>query len=378
MFPQLTPFGRIFKASGYTLSNTSKVQDIDRIKHYLMSLSDTPPISAMVVVSTSSAARANDADSSRTSTDFPQQLSLFYSGAITDNVGAFMQVTYDDQSGQFGMDNTDIRFADVATISGHDVIYGLSLNNNPTVQDLWNSTPAWGQPFFTSAVLQGPAAATKVEGAMAQSVAGLSAYAFVDQSLYAEVGVYRSALQGASVAQNASTTNDIITGVAPYWRVAYEKDWGQNSWEIGAFGLDAALHNPTTIAGQAVNQSLQAGPTDRFLDTGFDTQYQFIDDDNQITVVGTGYPGKPAAGCNLPPRAGRQSERLPRHHGCRGQLLLAPRVGRDIGLLRPERFARRHLFRFAERPTRQHMGKRRSELSALAEREVGPAIHSLF
>jgi hypothetical protein len=288
VFPQLTPFGRIFKASGYTLSNTSKVQDIDRVKHYLMSLSDTPPISAMVVVSTSSAARAADADSSRTSTDFPQQLSLFYSGAITDNVGAFIQATYSDQSGQFGIDNTDIRFADVATLYGHDVIYGLSLNNNPTVQDLWNSTPAWGQPFFTSAVLNGPAASTKVEGAMAQSVAGLSAYAFVDQSIYAEVGVYRSALQGASVSANASTTNDIITGVAPYWRVAYEKDWGQNSWELGTFGLDASLHNPTTIAGQAVNQSLQAGPTDRFLDIGVDTQYQYINDNNQVTVVGRG------------------------------------------------------------------------------------------
>jgi hypothetical protein len=286
VFPALTPFGRIFKASGYTLSNTSKVQDIDRVKHYLMSLSDTPPISAMVIASTSSAARAADADSSKTATDFPQQLSLFYSGSITDNVGAFMQVTYSDQSGTFGIDNTDIRFADVTTIAGYDVIYGLSANNNPMVQDLWNSTPAWGQPFLTSPALQGPAAASKLEGAMAQSVAGVSLYTFVDQTLYAEVGVYRSALQGASVAQNASTTNDIITGVAPYWRFAFEKDWGQNSWEVGTFGLDAALHNPTTIAGQAVNQSLQAGPTDRFLDIGFDTQYQFIDDDNQITVVG--------------------------------------------------------------------------------------------
>jgi hypothetical protein len=286
VFPQLTPFGRIFKASGYTLSNTSKVEDIDRVKHYLMSLSDMPPLSAMVVVSTSSVAKANDADSSKTSTDFPQQLSLFYSGAITDNLGAFIQATYSDQSGQFGMDNTDIRFADVATIEGHDLIYGVSLNNNPTVQDLWNSTPGWGQPFLTSAVMQGPAAASKVEGAMAQSVAGLSVYGFLDQSIYAEVGVYRSALQGASVAQNASTTNDIITGVAPYWRVAYEKDWGQNSWELGTFGLEAALHNPTTIAGQAVNQSLQSGPTDRFLDIGIDTQYQFIDDDDQVTVVG--------------------------------------------------------------------------------------------
>ncbi len=286
VFPQLTPFGRIFKASGYTLSNTSKVQDVDRVKHYLMSLSDTPPISAMVIASTSSAARANDSQSSKTSTDFPQQLSLFYSGAITDNVGAFAQVTYDDQSGTFGIDNTDIRFADVTSVFGHDVIYGLSLNNNPTLQDLWNSTPAWGQPFLSSPALLGPAAATKVEGAMAQSVAGLSIYAFVDESFYGEVGVYRSALQGASVAQNGSTTNNVITGVAPYWRFAYERDWGQNSFEMGAFGLDAALHNPVTIAGQAVNQSLQTGPTDRFLDVGVDTQYQYISDDNQITVTG--------------------------------------------------------------------------------------------
>ena len=91
VFPQLTPFGRVFKASGYTLSNTSKVQDIDRIKHYLMSLSDVPPISVMGVASTSSANKASDANSSKTSTDFPQQLSIFYAGAIADNVGAFIQ-----------------------------------------------------------------------------------------------------------------------------------------------------------------------------------------------------------------------------------------------------------------------------------------------
>src|SRR5690242_21050237 len=106
VFPQLTPFGRVFKASGYTLSNTSKVQDIDRIKHYLMSLSDVPPISIMGVASTSSANKASDANSSKTSTDFPQQLSLFYAGAIADNVGAFIQVTYDGQGGNFGIDNT--------------------------------------------------------------------------------------------------------------------------------------------------------------------------------------------------------------------------------------------------------------------------------
>ena len=39
VFPQLTPFGRVFKASGYTLFNTRKVQDIDQQKRSTLSLS---------------------------------------------------------------------------------------------------------------------------------------------------------------------------------------------------------------------------------------------------------------------------------------------------------------------------------------------------
>jgi len=286
VFPQLTPFGRTFKASGYTLFNTGKVSDVDQLKQSTLSLSDLPPISVMAIASTSSAAKANDSQSSKVSTDFPQQLSIFYAGRISDNLGAYIQATYDDQSGTFGMDNTDIRFADVADFEGHHVIYGLSLNNNPTVQDLWNSTPAWGQPFLTSPALQTPAATPQIEGALAQAVAGLSAYTYIDQSIYVEAGVYRSALQGASVANNGNLNNNIISGVAPYWRLAYENDWGSNSWEVGTFGLDAQLENPTTPAGNAVNVSLQNATTDRFLDVGLDSQYQYIDDATQVTVTG--------------------------------------------------------------------------------------------
>ena len=285
VFPQLTPFGRAFKASGYTLFNTLKVEEINKLKQSTLSLSDLPPVSAMVMASTSLAAKANDSNSSADSTDLPQQFSLFYAGRIADNVGAFIQVTYDDQEGSIGIDNTDIRFADVANVDGHNLVYGVSLNNNPTVQDLWNSTPAWGQPFIGSPALQGPAAASQIEGALAGAVAGLSAYAFVDQSFYAEVGVYKSALQGASVANDGDLNNNIISGVAPYWRAAYEWDWGKNSFEVGTLGIYAALENPTTPAGNAINISLQAAPTDRFLDAGLDSQYQYIDDDNQITVA---------------------------------------------------------------------------------------------
>jgi len=284
VFPQLTPFGRVFKASGYTMFNTLKVEDINSLKNSTLSLSNIPPISAMVMAGQSFAAKANDPQSSATSTDFPQQLSLFYAGRITDNVGAYVQLTYDDQSGTVGIDNTDIRFADVANLDGHNVIYGVSLNNNPTVQDLWNSTPAWGQPFIGSPGLQSPATITQIEAPLAQVVAGLTAYTYIDQSIYAEVGVYRSALQGASVANNGNTNNNIISGVAPYWRVAYEHDWGQNSWEFGTLGLYTSLQNPITPAGNAINESLANAPTDKFLDAGLDSQYEYIDDDDQFTL----------------------------------------------------------------------------------------------
>jgi hypothetical protein len=285
VFPQLTPFGRTFKASGYTLFNTLKVQDIDKLKHSTLSLSDLPPISAMVMASTSMATKANDAGSSAGSTDFPQQASLFYAGRISDNIGAFIQITYDDQSGAFGMDNTDIRFADVANMDGHTVIYGVSLNNNPTVQDLWNSAPAWSEPFISSPAMQTPVAGAQILGAMAGVTAGLSTYVFVDQSFYAEIGGYRSALQGQSVANQGDTTNNIISGVAPYWRLAYEYDWGNQSLEVGTSGIYAELRNPTTPGGNAINNSLQHALTDNFTDYGLDGQYQYISDDNQLTVT---------------------------------------------------------------------------------------------
>jgi hypothetical protein len=285
VFPQLTPFGRAFKASGYTLFNTLKISDVDRAKQSSLSISDLPPISVMGVVSTSSQARANDSNSSKVASDFPQQFSIFYAGRIADNVGAYIQATYSDQSGSFGMDNTDIRFADVTTFDGFNVVYGLSLNNNPTVQDLYNTTPAWSQPFMASPVMQSPAARAQIEGALGGQVLGLSAYAFIDDAVYAEFGVYRSALQGASVAFNGDTHNNIIESVAPYWRLTYEKDWGKNSWEAGTFGMAPHLQNPTTPGGNAVNVSLQHAPTDRFLDIGLDSQYQYIDDETQLTVT---------------------------------------------------------------------------------------------
>ncbi len=88
---------------------------------------------------------------------FPQQASLFYAGKIADELGAFIQMTYSGVGDSFGWDNTDIRYAHHLSFGGtngnnHSMILGVTLNNNPTVQDVWNTTPAWGFPYSSSAV----------------------------------------------------------------------------------------------------------------------------------------------------------------------------------------------------------------------------------
>ena len=96
--------------------------------------------------------------------EFPQDISLFLSGAWTTHVGSFLQVTYSSQGDHFSMDNTDIRYANSTKLGGKELVYGLNMNNNPTVEDLWNSTPAWGFPWVASDVAPTPNAVRNHQG----------------------------------------------------------------------------------------------------------------------------------------------------------------------------------------------------------------------
>src|ERR1700732_5579458 len=51
VFPELTHFGRMFKANGYTLDNLKQVRGITAKKEEMLDLSGLPPISAMIQVS---------------------------------------------------------------------------------------------------------------------------------------------------------------------------------------------------------------------------------------------------------------------------------------------------------------------------------------
>jgi hypothetical protein len=298
VFPELTHFGRMFKANGYTLTSIPQVHGGAPPPDENVSLNWIPPFSVMAQVSDTFLSKqvpdssgGLPARAQNGTVGFPQQLSLFYAGRIAPHLGVFGQLTYTAQGATIAIDNTDFRFADSTVLwNDYSLIYGVSLNNNPTVQDLWNTVPAWGFPYANSNAAVTPLARTAIDGNFAQDVAGLTGYLFLDESLYAEAGVYRSAKQGTTnnITGGAGpldgTSTNVIDGVAPYWRLAYEQQWGRHSIEVGAYGATFKLFPG---GGTAAAPATLAGPVNRFADVAEDLQYQFLEESNIVTLTGT-------------------------------------------------------------------------------------------
>jgi hypothetical protein len=260
-FPQLTPFGRTFKLNGYTLSGLAEIVQKDSAERQTLKLSPISPVAAMVVVSQTHLNAAIPGTANPT-TLFPDQLSLFYAGELTPKVGAFIQLTYSAPDGAIGLDNVDLRFADRTKFADKPLVYGISLENNPTVQDPWNTVPAWGFPFMSSPIAPSPIAAPVIDGALGQQVAGLGVYGFWNNLLYAEFTAYTRAPQGVAFPLDTSVTG-VPTGFTPYWRVALQRQFGKDYLEVGTFGMQTALI-PMGIT----------GPSNKYTDIALDAQYE--------------------------------------------------------------------------------------------------------
>ena len=260
-FPQLTPFGRTFKLNGYTLSGLADISQKDSAERQTLKLSPISPVAAMMVVSTTHTAAAVPGTSNG-DVLFPDQLSLFYAGEMTPKIGAFIQLTYSAPDAAIGIDNVEFRFADRTKLADRSLVYGLSLENNPTVQDPWNTVPAWGYPFMSSPSAPTPMAAPVIDGGLSQQVAGLGAYGFWNNLIYAEFTAYARAPQGVAYPLD-STVTGMLTGFTPYWRVAVQKSWGKDYLEVGTFGMQSQLL-PTGFSGTA----------NKYTDVALDAQYE--------------------------------------------------------------------------------------------------------
>ena len=279
-FPELTEFGRSFKMNGYVLTGMQQIESGPAATATPLKINEIPPLSAMFMTSISQLSKplADTGTGQNTQNgtfEFPQQLSLFFAGEISDHMGAFSQLTYEPDADHFSIDNTDIRYASHYKVGGADSIWGLTLNNNPTVEDVFQSTPAWGFPFVSSPVTPAPIAATLIDGTLAQDVAGLGGYTFIANHYYAGATLYRSAHLAGAIPFD-STSDRTINGLAPYWRLAYHYDFGHNDMEFGYYGIKADLAPNGT-----------GGTPDKYTDNAIDGYFEHFMGSDSIVFRGT-------------------------------------------------------------------------------------------
>ena len=284
-FPELTPYGRMFKMTGYTIGQRAL------------------PLSVMGVISYAKVRNTSKSDDP--TADFQKNGaplfatgSLFVAGKVTDNIGAFAQITYDNYAGQSvgpdgglgrfqghtNADNMDFRYADhFIDAGGKDFIYGVSVNNNPSVSDPWNTAPAWMQYV----PVPSPTSYRFIDGnapfpgfGSGGNVAGATVYAFWKKTLYAEVGTYQTANKGFSVLSagiNDTDTTKLRGSNNPYWRFALSREWGPHNLMVGTSGMVAHIFDP----GSDTSDPNNAG---RIRNTGLDAQYQYLLDPHTITA----------------------------------------------------------------------------------------------
>ena len=267
--PELTTLGRTFKLNGYTMAGKPTIMSKAGGKEGGLGILESFPLSVLFDTSFTSI-KTPQPNTQNGNFQFPQDASLFLAGAWSEHVGSFVQVTYDSQSDHFTWDNTDIRYANSTKVFDKNLTYGITLNNNPTVEDLWNSTPAWGFPWVGSSSAPTPNAAAVIDGSLAQDVAGIGMYAMLDNHLYVDGTIYRSEHIGSPQPNSGldSAGNPLafnIRGVAPYWRVAWQENSANNNLMIGTYGMHVKS-SPGGITGFE-------GNFDSFTDWAADFQY---------------------------------------------------------------------------------------------------------
>jgi hypothetical protein len=282
-FLELTPFGREFKLMGYTAGGT-------RCKDGSAKSDETQiPLAIMAVPATYTKTKNNDnyntfgapADGVNVGNGqwTPAQYSVFVAGQLYCDVGAFAQITYDPISKVTAWDNVDVRWAKTVSIAGSSVVFGLTAHNNPGVQDVWNTSPAWKFPYIDTPVGPGAPFGTMLgSSAYEMQVGGVGAYAWINSSIYAEVTIYNSMSPRLLANWNGGFDSGAprLDGSSPYWRLAYEKNWDKNSLMVGTSGMFA----------RQLTQGLDgpAGVTDATLNLGVDAQYQYIGELHAFTV----------------------------------------------------------------------------------------------
>ncbi|MFK5882142.1 MAG: hypothetical protein QM482_07990 [Sulfurospirillum sp.] len=261
-FPELTQVGRDFKLNGYVMGGG---------KNSLVS-----KLSAMVQLGETNTKVSQTSDKAITF----EQASIFFGGKIYKNIGAFTQFTYDgadSTDSAFGIDLLDIRYANHTKVNGKNLVYGVTINNNLGVQDLWNNTGAWRYPYAGGLAI----GSTLFDPDMAPPMGGIGVYGMWNDLIYTEIGAYKGS-KGSGFMQFFSwntkswiASDPIVDKVSPYIRVAIQHNFGANYIMFGGFGFKTKI-NPDPTAGSTL---------DEYKDHALDAEWQYNNGNNLITVT---------------------------------------------------------------------------------------------
>lgn len=272
-WPQLTPWGRFFKLTGYSAGKSF----VDREGFEYV------PLSALVRTGLTWAAQPKNSEGQTViaHSGEPQLYNVFgtLGTKITDGVGVFAEYGVNNTfPGWKGLEGpVDIRATHFLHPAGHELLVGFDSNNAPTLQDVWNTIPAWTFPFYGSPQAPGAPASPMITN-LPNAVGSVGAYALFDRQIYAEVSMYRVGdkffrfMNGGTSFERGAPYLD---GWNPYWRAYWTREKGPNSWMLGTFGMTADLFP---------NSASPHGPTNHFDDTGVDSQYQYLRNSYKLTA----------------------------------------------------------------------------------------------
>jgi hypothetical protein len=276
-WPQLTPWGRFFKLSGYT-AGRGLVDKEGGIR---------VPVGLFGQAGLTWAAHANDSQGQTVITENGMPEAYQFTGEVATKITNFLGVFYEYQLGNTfpGWKGTsgavDVRAVHFFHLHGYEILVGVDSNNNPTVQDVWNSTPDWNFPFYSSPQALG-APASPIISSLGGQAGSIGAYALLNRQVYVEASFYRAATglwrwMSAGTSFQGGGAN-YLEGYNPYWRAYWTQAHGPHSVMAGTFGVRASVFP---------DSSNPSGPADVFTDYGFDSQYQYLANTHKVTLRGS-------------------------------------------------------------------------------------------
>ena len=284
---ELTPAARRFKLLGYSDGNA------------VLPFSATAVASMTKVRSTSSSADANISMPKNGAVIF-ETASVYAAGKYWEDLGGYLKLSvnaanttplFGGQGIQTGtrvgsdvfLDASEIRYARKTSLGGRELVLGVTLNNAPAIQDLWATTPVNSYPYRTSSLLNawgigqlGPT--TLIDGGLTAQVGGVGLYAMLDDSFYVEFAGYRNMHSSIASLQLSGPVNTIGSNFNPYWRLAWNRVTGADSFMLGTFGMITTLARDTLVPGSA---------SGKYTDIGLDAEYQHITDSHSWSAQAT-------------------------------------------------------------------------------------------